>query len=1431
MTTYVFSSLTNQQTIEFDPATDVLQFDSPQASAGAFGLVDVDDFGTNVSFTFGGKTVFLTPSVSAAQLTTTNITFANGSQFIIGDNTTGMAADGLSNLITGTAKDDLLAGLGGNDSIDAGAGNDRIYLSSFNGGEGGFDTVNGGAGFDRVSFEGFIAVDVNLQSGIAARATGSITLLRNVEGVIGSHLADRLTGGDPNLVMLGSLADTSNEFEGLAGNDTIDGGATDWGFYTAAAYRESPDGVTVNLGTGIASDGFGNIDTLVNIDGVVGSRHADTLIAGGQGRSITGSLFESFDGRGGNDTIIGRGGRDDSFDRADYAFAGGAVTVNLATGTASDGFGGTDTLIGINVVRGSIFADSITGSSSNGPLEIFTGMGGDDTIDGGAGQDRVDYNFATTGVNVNLANGTAADGQGGTDTLIGIEDARGSDFADVIVGNAANNVIIGGLGDDTLDGGAGTGDTVSYAFNGAVMVNLGIAGPQDTGGAGIDSLANFENLAGSSFNDFLAGNGGNNRLDGRYGADTLVGLDGDDTYVVDNAGDVVIEDPSEGNDTVQTVLSGYTLGNDVENLAYTGNGSFSGTGNALNNTITGGGLADAIAGGDGNDSLNGGLGADTLTGGLGNDILRGGDQADILVAGDGNDQLFGGKGADTLDGGEGNDTLSGLMGNDSMSAGNGVDTADYSASLDGVTVSLAIAGAQLTSFNSGTDTLSGFENLLGGAFDDKLSGDGGANLLAGGSGDDTLIGGAGDDTLDGGAGYDGVSYEFAAAPVAVSTATGFAVAPDGTDTLISIERVRGSAFADSLAGGNLAHVYRGLASDPYEVFEGMAGDDTIDGGSAALDRFALASYRHSDMAVIVDLAAGTADDGFGDTDTLTNIDGVIGSDFDDLLQGGSASAQIYAGNLFEHFEGGLGNDTINGGAGNDRASYEHAAGDVTVNLALGTAEGADGSDTLIGVEQVRGSAFDDTLIGDAGNNDFEGMRGFDTIDGGAGFDRARYLRATAAVNATFTGVGSGTVADGMGGVDTFSNIEEIDGSDFNDVLTGGAGNDQFQGMGGNDTINGGDGFDTVGYSYTRSGAGMGVTINLGAGTASDAWGGTDTLLNIENAFGSYFNDSITGSEANNFLNGLQGNDTLDGGNGVDTANYNNATAGVTVDLGAGTASGADGNDTLISMENVRGSAFADNLVGNDGNNFFEGQGGNDTITGGLGADGAGYGTSTDGVAVNLNIATGQLVSASQGTDTLTGIENLVGSLFGDNLTGNALANHLAGGGGNDALTGNDGNDTLDGGDGNDFLSGGLNADSLIGGNGDDNLGGGKGLDTLSGGEGADTLTGGLGADLMTGGNGTDKFAFTAALDGINIDTITDFVSGTDQIQLSATIFTAFAGQVGNTVGLGANLLYNAVTGSLQYDADGAGGGAPAQFAILGASVHPATLGSDFLIVA
>ena len=210
----------------------------------------------------------------------------------------------------------------------------------------------------------------------------------------------------------------------------------------------------------------------------------------------------------------------------------------------------------------------------------------------------------------------------------------------------------------------------------------------------------------------------------------------------------------------------------------------------------------------------------------------------------------------------------------------------------------------------------------------------------------------------------------------------------------------------------------------------------------------------------------------GGTDTLLNISRVMGSNLNDTITGSSALQ-------FEVFDGGAGDDIIDGGVITDtlniengnRVTYQNAAGAVQVNLGAGTATGADGNDTLSHINQVWGSSHDDVITGSNENvlvEQFQGREGNDTIDGAGGYDRVRYDNATAAVNVNLaTGIATG---DASVGTDTLINIEAVRGSNYADTLTGSNNADAFQGMGGNDTIDGGNGFDRVDY-YDVDGCG------------------------------------------------------------------------------------------------------------------------------------------------------------------------------------------------------------------------------------------------------------------------------------------------------------------------------------------------------------------------
>jgi Ca2+-binding RTX toxin-like protein len=311
----------------------------------------------------------------------------------------------------------------------------------------------------------------------------------------------------------------------------------------------------------------------------------------------------------------------------------------------------------------------------------------------------------------------------------------------------------------------------------------------------------------------------------------------------------------------------------------------------------------------------------------------------------------------------------------------------------------------------------------------------------------------------------------------------------------------------------------------------------------------------------------------------------FGTRFDDEIFG-------FGGN--DEIDGSPGADRIDGGQGVDRVTYnlfsppypgmsflwvEGDAVDVDLERATqfgGLAEG----DVLIGIENVFGSIYDDTIRGDAAENLLEGTNGNDVLDGRDGNDRLD------------------------GGFDD----DSLSGGIGNDLLFGGEGNDTLFGDAGADVLDGGAGVDTA--NYLPSSAGVVVLLDAGTGQGGAAAG--DVLLNVENIVGSTFGDSLTGSEGinvlaggvgNDVLAGLAGADTLNGGNGNDTATYAASTAGVIVDLALGAGLGGDAtNDTLISIENLTGSGFADTLVGNDFANALSGGDGADRLIGGRGVD-------------------------------------------------------------------------------------------------------------------------------------------------------------------------------------------------------------------------------------
>jgi Ca2+-binding RTX toxin-like protein len=283
---------------------------------------------------------------------------------------------------------------------------------------------------------------------------------------------------------------------------------------------------------------------------------------------------------------------------------------------------------------------------------------------------------------------------------------------------------------------------------------------------------------------------------------------------------------------------------------------------------------------------------------------------------------------------------------------------------------------------------------------------------------------------------------------------------DNADTYRSAQTA-GSTGPLALYGkGGDDYLAGGLGND---ILQGGTGDDTLDGGTGGIDT---ADYSDATSdGLVVDLAAGTSTGGGLGNDTLFNIDNLVGSSHNDTLIGDGNDNVL---------RGGAGDDILNGNGGTNTADYSDATSDgLVVDLSAGTSTGGGlGTDTLSNIQNLIGSAYSDTLIGDGGNNILRGGAGDDMLDGGpGGSDTADYSDAT----------GSGLVVDLMNSVssggglgnDTLSNIQNLSGSAFNDVLMGddgdntligGAGNDILYGHGGNNSLLGGDGTDVAYYS-------------------------------------------------------------------------------------------------------------------------------------------------------------------------------------------------------------------------------------------------------------------------------------------------------------------------------------------------------------------------------
>jgi Ca2+-binding RTX toxin-like protein len=1087
---------------------------------------------------------------------------------------------------------------------------------------------------------------------------GTINLMERSSDFSGTTIFEAVSGlsysattmqshiNDPNMVNIAAdifagndtfNGGSNNDFmRGYAGNDTFNGGSagTDTISYSSASLATA--GIAVSMGTTSTVVGNASVgtDTLNSIESVIGTSFNDTYTVSSTFIGSNGT-FNQFEGGGGSNTITGNRNTYLSFNN--NTTGGGNVTVTGSNlqGTSTSADGGTNTFTGVSGVRGSSFADVVNASGWTGPLDAtnngftFDTRGGNDILTGGGVGNSFDFNRsrydnATAAVTVNLGATSSVVGNSsvGTDTLIGIEQIRGSNFADTF--------------------------TATTAFSG---IN-----------------GQFNEFEGMGGNDAITGNGSTRLGFGNALAAVTVTF----TAGTSNNG------------------AGTAFGTAAFDLANVGTDTFTGV-----NSVRGSSFADTFtaAGARGHFIFQGNAGNDSITGG-----------SEGINNFDSNELRFG------------------------------------SGTASGLTFTMNAATWTVTDANTGTDTVTNVEHVRGSMFNDNITVTAG---FSGQYGDLAIIDGwLGNDTITGN-GHTMVSYVTALAGVTVSllsntgqsTAAGD-VAAVGVDTFTGVNAIAGSKFADILTGSN------GVQA---ELFRGGAGNDAINGGGGLLD---VASYHSSTSGVTVDLAAQSAsNDGLGGVDTLLNIEGVGGSEYDDTITGDSGDNRITGQN---------GNDAIYGGSGNDTLYGDDDGG------ALFT--GAFGTNNLY----------------DSGNDLLRGGIGNDTLYGGLGNDIA----------------------------------------DFSDLTTG----------------------LTITIDNTM------MIVNAGAL-------GTDTLFSIEGIITGSGSDSITGNSLDNLLGGGLGSDTLNGGLGNDIADLSSS---VTWDVGYAFSTGSTvfagpDVDTLISIENIVFGAGVDTVY-SDGTVAVDGGANSDYLI----MYGAGpFTVHLDTAATNsfnlLYLGTAGDIADVAGS-TYAYMFGLAGN---DTMTLGTAGGWAFGGDGNDTITGLGGNDILIGEAGIDIISAGAGADVVYAGvdndvvtggdgndvlwgeAGDDNLTGGNGDDWLLGQDGVDTLNFDLGTDIGWAGAGADKFKWTSSTQGADI--LIDFSHAEgDTFQFDHNGFGVAAGLTlvqGTTflVGAGvtatqaaATVYYDSTSTALWFDADGTGAGAAQAIAFLSNGNAAGLQANDFV---
>jgi Ca2+-binding RTX toxin-like protein/subtilisin family serine protease len=1169
--------------------------------------------------------------------------------------------------ITGGSAADILDGGAGDNSLNGGDGNDTLISSVGNdalgGGNGndtyvfdhdsplGNDSITDVAGIDVIDLSSTTTTGVTLDLSLttaqttSANQTLTITAGTALRNIIGTPLADQLTGNAANNSLQGGLGDDT--LSGGGGADTLDGGDGNDRYTFDTDVAQGSDTI-VDI-SGIDTLDFSSTSTktiecslwatftqLINSNlnlTLPSSTTIENLIGGQLNDTLWGnSLQNVIDGQAGNDTLRSSRGSD--------TLAGGA---------------GDDTYL----LSWDVAIDGISGNQ------------GTITVTDTSGTDTLDFSSATTlAVTVNLAATTSQVVNSNLSLILSasgaIENVYGTPSDDFLSGNSLDNLLKGGAGNDTyrfnvgvaqgsdtIDESGGGTDTLDFSTTTSVpvAVDLGQTTTQVVHAnlsLTLDSDSSIENLIGGSLADSLTGNSLANVITGGAGDDVLVGGTGNDSLSGGTGNDRYSfnTDTAQGTDTLDESSGGIDA-LDFSNsttLAVTVNLGLATTQviNSNLSLILGSATTfESVWGSPLNDNLIGNANANTLLGNGGNDLLSGLAGNDVLNGGDGDDTyLF---------------NTNSALGTDTLTDSSGVDLLDFSASTTlGVSVNLSVTTSQVvnTGLSLVLSSASAFENVNGTALNDVFVSNSANNVFRGGAGNDSYRFNTnttqGTDTLEEtGSGIDSVDFSTTtAAAVSVNLSINDAQAVNSNLVLIlgtgtNFENLLGGALNDTLIGNSNANIISGNAGS--DTIVGGVGNDTLIGGAGNdFYQFTADSALGTDT---IDEAGGGVDTlDFSSTTTLavtvntglatiqsvnsnlslilgsaSTIENITGTPLNDTLLGNSLANTILAGDGDDTLTGLGGADALNGGNGNDTYIF-------VTNSALGT----------------------DTLTDAAGT---------DLLD----FSGSTTLGATVNLGITTTQVVNSNLSLIVTSATAFENIkgtslnDTFTGNTLNNLFVGGAGNDSYRFNAntalGTDTIDeSGGGIDTLDFTTTTS---VAVSVNLNLDMVQVVHMNLALILgsgaNFENLLGGSQSDTLIGNANANTITGNLGNDTITGGAGNDTL------------IGSG------GNDIYLFD--------ADSALGGDTIN--EAGGGLDLLDFSS--------TTTLPVTVHLGVTTVQTVNSNLSL-TLTAnnsMERVTGTPLADTLTGNSLANTILGGDGNDILAGLGGNDTLNGGGGND----------------------------------------------------------------------------------------------------------------------------------------------------